>query len=549
MKLLRTPLIYRHFHIRLGIIGTALFLLSLLAACAHTSPAGTATLAAASATPATSPPPGNVIPRPVSIVSAEGSFGLTADTVITFDTGDSGGEEVQAIGQYLADHLNPATGFSLKVLSASGTPVRGGISLTLEGAPESLGDEGYQLVITPSQVRIAARQPAGLFYGVQTLRQLLPAAIESASAQPGPWRLPAGTITDFPRFAWRGVMLDVSRHFFNVREVTRYIDLLAYYKINQLHLHLSDDQGWRIQIKSWPNLALYGGSLEVGGTPGGYYSQDDYTYIIQYARSRYITILPELDMPGHVNAALASYPQLNCNEKAPDLYTGTEVGFSSICVGKDNTAQFLEDVIGELAGLTAGPYIHIGGDEANATANPDYLQFIQQVQSIIAADGKQMIGWDPIAQARLLPGTIVQETEFDAALATRAVQQGNKLIMSPANRAYLDMKYTSATSLGLNWAGYIDVQKAYSWDPGGSFPGITDENILGVEAPLWSETLVTMDDVEYMAFPRLLGYAEMGWSPQAVRDWFEYRLRLASHGARLSALGVHYYASPEVPWP
>ncbi len=298
-----------------------------------------------------------------------------------------------------------------------------------------------------------------------------------------------------------------------------------------------------------PALALYGGSLEVGGTPGGYYSQDDYTYIIQYARSRYITILPELDMPGHINAALASYPQLNCNEKAPDLYTGTEVGFSSICVGKDSTAQFLKDVIGELAALTPGPYIHIGGDEANATANPDYLQFIQQVQSIIAANGKQMVGWDPIAQARLLPGTIVQETEFDAALARRAVQQGNKLIMSPANRAYLDMKYTSTTSLGLNWAGYIDVQKAYSWDPGGSFPGITDENILGVEAPLWSETLVTMDDVEYMTFPRLLGYAEMGWSPQAARDWFEYRLRLASHGPRLSALGVHFYASPEVPWP
>ena len=489
---------------------------------------------------------GNVIPRPVSAAPAEGSFAISADTVISVDPG---ADEVQAIGQYLADRLNPATGFSLKVLSATGAPTSGSISLTLEGAPGSLGDEGYQLSISPDLVRIAASQPAGLFHGVQTLRQLLPPAIESSAFQPGPWRLPAGTISDTPRFAWRGVMLDVSRHFFTVQDMTRYIDLLAYYKINQLHIHLSDDQGWRIQIKSWPNLTLTGSSLEVGGTPGGYYSQEDYTYIVNYARSRYISILPELDMPGHINAALASYPELNCNEQAPELYTGTEVGFSSICVGKNSTAKFLKDVIGELAALTPGAYIHIGGDEANATALPAYLQFIQQVQSILAANGKQMIGWDPIAQIRLLPGSIVQETEFDAALATRAVQQGNKLIMSPANRAYLDMKYSPTTSLGLNWAGTIDVQRAYSWDPGGLFPGISDQNILGVEAPLWSETLVTMNDMEYMAFPRLLGYAEIGWSPQSVRDWFEYRLRLASHGPRLTALGVHFYASPEVPWP
>jgi hexosaminidase len=548
-----------HFNSRLRQKSFARFLLALLlaasaiqAACAHSSPDGTSALAAASAAPTHSypsgalSPMGNIIPRPVSAIPAEGSFVISTDTTIRVDPG---ADEVQAIGQYLARALNPSTGFSLKVLAASGAPARGSISLTLEGAPGSLGDEGYQLSITPDRVRIAARQPAGLFHGVQTLRQLLPPAIESSSFQPGPWSLPAGTITDTPRFAWRGVMLDVSRHFFTVEDVTRYIDLLAYYKINHLHIHLSDDQGWRIQIKSWPNLTLTGSSLEVGGSPGGYYSQADYSYIVKYARSRYISILPELDMPGHINAALASYPELNCNERAPELYTGTEVGFSSICVGKDSSTQFLKDVIGELAALTPGAYIHIGGDEANATALPAYLQFIQQVQSILAANGKQMVGWDPIAQIRLLPGSIVQETEFDAALARRAVQQGNKLIMSPANRAYLDMKYNPTTSLGLNWAGTIDVQKAYSWDPGGLFPGITDQNILGVEAPLWSETLVTMNDVEYMAFPRLLGYAEIGWSPQSARVWFEYRLRLASHGPRLTALGIHFYASPEIPWP
>ena len=548
-------MITSHFHYRprqtrssLAKITGLLAFIGCLAACAQArplEPAATAP-AVASATLAVASPMGNLIPLPVSAVPAEGSFVLSADTAICVDPG---ADQVQAIGQYLADRLAPATGFSLPVLPASGSPARGTILLTVQGAPVTLGDEGYQLTISPEQVRIVARQPAGLFHGVQTLRQLLPPAIESASVQPGPWTVPAGTISDTPRFAWRGIMLDVSRHFFSVRDVTSFIDLLAYYKINHLHLHLSDDQGWRIQIKSWPNLALYGGSLEVDGSPGGYFSQADYSYIIRYAQSRYITIVPELDMPGHINAALAAYPELNCNGKAQALYTGTMVGFSSICVGRDSTAQFLQDVIGELAALTPGPYIHIGGDEANATPAPDYLQFIQQVQSIIAANGKQMAGWDPISQARLLPGSLVQETEFDAKLARQAVAQGNRLIMSPANRAYLDMKYDPGTRLGLSWAGTIDVQKAYAWDPGGLFPGITDQNILGVEAPLWSETLVTMNDVEYMAFPRLLGYAEIGWSPQAQRDWYAYRLRLAAHGPRLSALGVHFYATPEIPWP
>lgn len=533
-----------HFHSRLWQKALAVLLPAcMLAACARPGPAATAR-------PMPTFIPGspleNIIPRPVSVEPAEGSFVLSAATAITFDPGAQ--DEVLAIGEYLAGRLRPATGFALKVIIASFPPLRSSISLGTQGAPESLAEEGYQLSITPAQVRIIARSPAGMFHGVQSLLQLLSPAIESATPQPGPWSLPAGTITDSPRFAWRGVMLDVSRHFFSVQDVSRFIDLLAYYKINRLHLHLSDDQGWRIQIKSWPNLTQYGSSLEVGGSPGGYYSQEDYSYLVQYARSRYMTIVPELDMPGHITAALASYPQLNCNGQAPGLYTGTQVGFSSICVGTKTTARFLQEVLGELAALTPGDYIHIGGDEADVTSRSDYLQFIRQVQSILAADGKQMIGWDPVAQVRLLPGTLVQETEFDATLARRAVRQGNLLILSPANRAYLDMKYTPDTQLGLDWAGTIDVQKAYAWDPGSLFPGLTDANILGVEAPLWSETLLTLQDVEYMAFPRLPGYAEIGWSPQAARDWREYRLRLAAQGPRLRAMGVNFYASPEVAW-
>jgi hexosaminidase len=487
-----------------------------------------------------------VIPRPVSVDPADGTFILSAGTGIYIEP-DTG--EMRAIGQVLAEALNPSTGFSIEVQAAKGAPANGNIYLTLTGAAPALGDEGYELTITPELVRLAANQLAGLFYGVQTIRQLMPSTIDSPSSQPGPWAIGAGRITDFPRYAWRGVMLDVARHFFSVKDVTRYIDILAYYKINRLHLHLTDDQGWRIQINSWPNLALYGGSLEVGGSPGGYYSQADYTYIVDYAQSRYITVIPEIDVPGHTNAALASYPELNCDGVAPELYTGMQIGFSSLCINKDITYAFMEDVIAELAALTPGAYIHIGGDEAQATSNADYVRFIQEVQPIVKANGKQVVGWEEIAQGKLLPASIAQHWNLDKGFAQQALQQGAKIIMSPADKAYLDMKYQASTILGQDWAGYINLETGYSWDPVTEIDGITEINILGVEAPLWSESLNTMDDLEYMAFPRLLGYAEIGWTPQAGRDWNEYKIRLAAHGPRLEILGVHFYASPEIIWP
>ena len=488
----------------------------------------------------------NVIPKPVLVKPAGGTFSLTAHTAIYVEPGS---DEAKAVGQYLADELKPSTGYNIQVQSATGVPGKGNITLSLSGADPALGDEGYELTITPDLVEVTANQPAGLFYGIQTIRQLLPAAIDSSSVQPGPWLMGAGKIVDYPRFTWRGAMLDVARHFFSVKDVTHYIDLLAYYKINHLHLHLADDQGWRIQINSWPNLALYGGSLEVGGTPGGYYSQKDYAYIVAYARSRFITIIPEIDMPGHITAALASYAELNCGGIAQDLFTGTTVGFSSLCTSKDITYTFVEDVIAELAALTPGPYIHIGADEASATALPDYIQFIGRVQTIIKDNVKRMIGWEEIAQSRLLPTSIVQHWNPGEGMASQAVQQGVKAIMSPADRAYMDMKYTPSTTLGLDWAGDITVQTAYPWDPASIATSLTEKDILGVEAPLWSETLKSFDDLAYMAFPRILGIAEIGWTPQAQRNWYEYKLRLAAQGPRLETLGFNFYKSPEIPWP
>lgn len=547
-----------HIRSRLWQVSGLIFGAALLVACANPAPATLTAIVMTSAAsaapqptrtvPAQNPAPGMdaIIPRPAALVEDGGTFSLSAGTVIAVEPGNA---EVKAVGQYLADALKPATGYALPVQDAGATSARGSISLSLSGADAGLGEEGYQLSITPDLVSLVANQPAGLFYGVQSLRQLLPPAIDSSSLQPGPWKIGTGTITDHPRFAWRGAMLDVARHFFSVREVTRYIDLLAYYKINRLHLHLSDDQGWRIQINSWPNLTQVGGSLEVGGTPGGYYSQDDYAYIVAYARSRYIMVIPEIDMPGHFNAALVAYPELNCDGVAPEPYTGTEGAMSSICVNQELTYTFLENVIGELAALTPGPYIHIGGDEALVTSKTDYIKFVKRVQAIVAAAGKQAIGWEEIAQSTLLPDSIVQHWNLDPSFAVPAAQGGARVIMSPADRAYLDMKYDDSTAIGQTWAGTITIEKAYSWDPATLIGGIGAGDILGVEAPLWSETLKTLDDLEYLAFPRLLGYAEIGWSPQARRDWNQYRVRLAGQGPRLQALGVHFYPSQEIAWP
>lgn len=492
-------------------------------------------------------PPVSLIPMPVSVALTEGTFTLPSNATITIDSHttdstDPANAELLWIAHDLSDHLTPATGYSIEVVP---TKTAGTISLAL-GGDETLGEEGYALTITEDAVSLVAHKSTGLFYGVQTLRQLFPASIESAEVQAGPWTIPTGTITDSPRYEWRGAMLDVARHFFSVEDVKRYIDLLAAYKINRLHLHLSDDQGWRIEIKSWPNLTTVGASTEVGGGEGGYYTQKEYAEIVAYAQERYIIVVPEIDMPGHTNAALASYPELNCDGEPPELYTGTEVGFSSFCTDLEITYTFLDDVIRELSAITPGPYIHIGGDEARATKDEDYVVFVERVQAIVEKFGKQPVGWEEIGQAPLLSTSIAQH--WGGTAARDAAKQGAKVIMSPAAKAYLDMKYDSSSPLGLTWAGLISVETGYNWDPATAASGVPESSVLGVEAPLWSETLETINDIEYMAFPRLPGYAEIAWSPQETRDWENYKIRLAAHGPRFTAMGINFYASPEIEW-
>lgn len=482
-----------------------------------------------------------LIPQPVSLTASGSSFVLTEETQIQVAASSS---EALPAAKALASLLAPAIGTKDISSQAAGA---GNITLQLQADATQLGAEGYSLEISESGVMLTAQQAAGLFYGVQTIRQILPDAIEGKGSHTGPWILPSGTIEDYPAYGYRGAMLDVSRHFFGVEVIKRYLDLLAAYKINALHLHLSDDQGWRIEIKSWPNLTKIGGSTEVGGGEGGFYTQEQYQEIVRYAAERHIIIVPEIDVPGHTNAALASYAELNCNGKATELYTGIEVGFSTLCTDKEITYQFMEDVIRELAAITPGPYIHIGGDESNVTPLEDYIPFINRVQGIVNAQGKQVLGWDEVAHAKLVPGAVVQYWDkSENALA--AVKQGAKVLMSPAKRAYMDMQYDSTTQLGLHWAAYIEIDQAYQWDPASLVEGIGRDQIIGIEAPLWSETLEKLADIEYMTFPRLPGYAEIGWSPTAKRDWSEYRVRLGKHGKRMEALGINFYRSAQVDW-
>lgn len=485
----------------------------------------------------------SLIPKPVSVEQTGGTFTLTADTTI-FVPADF--DDAAAVGQFLADTLRPATGFELVVIPVADEDVGVGIRLDILENVREMTPEAYNLSVTAEGVLLSSATPEGLFRGVQTIRQLLPPSIERDEVQAESWTMPTVEIRDYPRFEWRGAMLDVSRHFFGVDVVKRYIDLMAYYKMNRLHLHLSDDQGWRIAIPGWERLTEIGGSTEVGGGEGGYYTQEDYTEIVNYAAAHYIVIIPEIDMPGHTNAALASYAELNCDDVARELYTGIEVGFSSLCINKDITYDFVDDVVREIAAITPGPYFHIGGDESHATETVDYLTFVERVQDIVASHGKQIIGWEEIAQAELNENTIVQH--WNSRLAADGVEQGAKVIMSPAQVAYLDMKYDATTPIGLSWAAFIEVETAYDWDPATRLNGVTEENIIGVEAPLWSETLEDLSDIEYMAFPRILGYAEMGWSQQADRVWDDYRVRLGAHGPRLRALGVGYYESDSVNW-
>lgn len=501
-----------------------------------------------------------IIPYPASLEAKEGSFTLDSDAAVRL-VGES--SDLQNLGEYLASRIRPATGFEIPVSTAEGNLI---LELKADGAPDS-----YELEISESEVKISAGTSSGLFYGIQTLLQVFPVEIEKKSLVDISWKLPQGKIIDQPEYEYRGSMLDVARHFISVEDVKHYIDQMAGLKLNYLHLHLTDDQGWRIEIKSWPKLTEIGGSTQVGGGKGGFYTQEDYKEIVAYAAQNFITIVPEVDMPGHTNSALASYAELNPgvnlpngkldslnkspldyqmplkNPQAAELYTGIEVGFSTFATDLDLTYQFVEDVVREISELTPGPYFHIGGDESHVTEKEDYIYFIERVQDIVVKYGKTNIGWDEVATAKLVPGSIAQfwAVEENAKLAKK---QGNKVLMSPSKKVYLDMQYDSTTRIGLHWAAYIELDSAYLWSPETYADSLERGDILGVEAPLWTETVTNRADLEYLVFPRLSAVAEVAWTKTERKDWESFKKRIAIQGKRWDINGIEFYRSPRVNW-
>ena len=416
--------------------------------------------------------------------------------------------------------------------AAGATALDSSIALQVDAGRTDLGPEGYQLDATSKGIRIVAARPAGVFYGVQTMRQLFPPSVEHQGSYQRRLIMSSAHVVDMPRYEWRGSMLDVARHFLPAPDVKRFIDLLALYKINRLHLHLADDQGCRIEIKSWPNLTAIGGQTQIGGGRGGFYTQAEYADIVAYARSRYITVVPEIDMPGHSNAALVSYPDLRCNRTAPEPFTIVGGPPNTLCTSRDTVYQFVGDVAREILAVAPVPYFHIGGDEVQGLSKADYHAFIERVQEIVNALGVRMIGWGEIAPANISPTNVVQHWTKDSTFLH--AQRGGKVIASPGPHLYLDMKYDSTTSLGLKWAGFIDLRKAYDWDPATENPGVAESSILGLEAPLWAETLITRQDYEYMAFPRITALAELAWSPANQTGWDGYSRRIGAqgHGSR-----------------
>ena len=510
-----------------------------------------------------------MIPLPQSIESREGVFPLGPDTGIAADAASI------RTAQYLAERLRNSTGFKLRVSKSTDTAARKGqILLTTRDAKPTLGSEGYQLAVTTDAVVLRGATQAGLFYGVQSLLQLLPPEAFSAKPVAGVnWKVPCVQIEDQPRFKWRGLLLDVARHFFTKEEVKQLLDAMASQKINTLHWHLTDDQGWRIEIKKYPQLTQIGAwrkdagfgldpkaSTTYGpdGRYGGYYTQADIREIVAYAGARHITIVPEIEMPGHASAALSAFPELSCTggPYTPNVAGGVFAGV--YCAGKDQTFEFLQNVLGEVIALFPGKDIHIGGDEVpkenwqkcarcqarikqEGLKNEHELQsyFIRRIEKYINSQGRNLIGWSEIREGGLAQNAVVMDWIGGAVEAASA---GHDVIMTPTGFCYLDYyQLTNHATEPKAIGGYLPLSKVYSFEP---IPANLDPqyrpHILGGQGNLWSEYIPNFKHAEYMIFPRLCAIAEVTWSPQSARNWEDFTRRLETQFQRFDHSGVNY---------
>jgi len=555
---------------------------ALLGAAASAAPARVAAAAAATL---------NIVPKPVSAKVGPGHFTLTRHSRIVAAPGAHVSVELP-VARDLAAYLRPATGYRLPAVA--GRPHPGDITLQIGNPPTlkpSHRAEGYQLDTTTSGARIEAATPHGLYNGIQTFRQLLPAWINSPAVLPGPWTAPVATITDYPRYSYRGLLLDIARHYEPPSAVEELISQVAAYKIDVLHLHLSDDQGFRLAIHGFPRLTSIGsrGSVGTGGRqkdPGGFWTQAQYRAVVADAAAHFITVMPEVDSPGHNNAiimseyndtgnpALSANPHsINCGQNNPPRWDYTEdVGYSAMCPGSPDTWAIMKAIIGQLTAITPGPYYDLGGDEVPTSllSAPKYAAFINKETGIVTRQHKTVMGWADIAGPGTRPpaGSVAEYwqpaggSSPGSVSGREAVAKHMKIVMAPANHTYLDQKYivtgqsSVPPSLGMNWAcpRGCDISSAYNWNPGGFVTGVTDRNVIGVEGAMWGETVANLNDVDYMVFPRLLALAEIAWSPPAHRTaaspaYSDFLLRLAAQGARFQAAHLNFYPSTQVPWP
>jgi len=512
-----------------------------------------------------------LIPQPQKMVLGESSFRFKKSTRLVVES-----VEQKLIADYFSGFFEKATGWKLDILVGGN---EGSNQVYFKTEP-MLNPEAYTLEVQKNRIVIKAAQPAGFFYAVQTLRQLLPAEIESSpNAKTMEWLVPVISISDSPTFKWRGFMLDVSRHFFTKEEVLRMIDNLALHKINTLHLHLVDDQGWRIEIKKYPKLTEIGAwrvnhedkhwnsrpKQQIGETAtyGGFYTQNDIREMVAYAQKRFITIIPEIEMPAHVTAALAAYPQYACTGGPFTVLPGGVWPITDIyCAGKDSTFLFLEDILTEVAGLFPSKYIHIGGDEATKTEwekcpdckkrlkveklkNVHELQsyFIKRIEKFLHSKGKVLLGWDEILEGGLpAEATVMSWRGFEGGI--EAANQGHDVVMTPKSFCYIDYYQGPAEQEPLAIGGYLPLSKVYEFNP---IPeGLSAEvakHILGGQANLWTEYIPDLKHAEYMTFPRVSAIAEALWSPKEVRSWISFSQRIQLFMKRYEQMGINYSKS------
>ncbi|MBO3086577.1 family 20 glycosylhydrolase [Cellulomonas fengjieae] len=481
-----------------------------------------------------------VIPRPALLErTGEAPFVVTRATTVVVD------ERPDLIGLavLVADVLGRVGGIPVEVRysEAGATDI---VRLRLvETLPP--GDEVYRVLTRSGRIDVEARTLAGLVRALVTLRQLI------VVAPSGELRVPAVRIEDAPRYAWRGLSVDVARHFVPMDDLKVVIGLMAHYKLNVLHLHLTDDQGWRLDLPSRPLLTRLSSATSVGGDPGGSYSAADFADLVGFAAARGMRVVPEIDVPGHVNAATHAYGELNPSGEPTDTYTGIEVGFSRLHADLPATHAFLADVFADVAAMTPGEYVHIGGDEVLTMAPDEYATLVGAASAAVRAAGKKVVGWQEIAHTPLEPGTVVQywDAREDPAPFAAAARAGALFLMSPAPKAYLDMKYDASTELGLEWAGHIELRDAYDWDPATLIEGVAEDSVIGVEAAIWTETLRDLPALAQMLLPRLAAIAEVAWSAPEQRDWEDFRTRVAAHAPFWDRIALPWHASPQVDWP